>query len=217
MIDRRSSRHGALLGMIDRRSSRHGSPHPWLGALLLLCALALGSCGNTLQDQPIGPASLENVIVRSHFPVYWLGLSFHGMQITNVTIDPGGAVAIRYGDCLFGGQYTCVTPLSIVSSPDNSFVPGGLIPKRTLALRGVEARSVEGGTALSIPTGPVVVSVYGRKPSLAAAAAGTMAPVNEVGLPQAPLPAAEADTGFGDMPLASEVPPGVGIPRPHDE
>jgi hypothetical protein len=190
-----------------------------LGAsvLLLVCGLLLGSCANTLQDQPIGSSSLESVIVKSHFPVYWLGLAFHGMQITSVTTDPGGAVAIRYGDCLLGGQYTCVTPVTLVSSPDNSFIPGGSIAKRSLLLRGVQARSVEGGATLAIPTGGVVVNVYAHDAALAQSAAMTMAPLNEVGLPLAQLPAAEPDSGFSKIPLASEVPPGVAVPRPRAE
>jgi hypothetical protein len=186
-------------------------------ALALLGALALGSCGDTLQDQPIGPSPLETVIVKSRFPVYWLGLAFRGMQITSVAIDPGGAVTIRYGDCVLGGQYTCVTPISIVSSPDNSFVPGGMAATRSLPLRGAIASLAQGGATLAIPTGGVVISVYARYPSLAREAATTMAPVNTVGLPQAPLPVAARDTGFDRIPLPSEVPAGVTLPRPKGE
>ncbi|MFZ1155282.1 MAG: hypothetical protein WAN93_10290 [Solirubrobacteraceae bacterium] len=155
--------------------------------------------------------------MKSHFPVYWLGLSFRNMQITNVTIDPGGAVMIRYGDCLVGGQYTCVTPLSIVTSPDNSFIPGVSGATRSLSLRGASARLAQSGTTLAIPTGGVVVSVYGRSPSLSRAAATMMAPVNEVGLPQARLPAAAPDTGFDRLPLPGQVPVGVSVPRPRTE
>ena len=120
--------------------------------MLAACVLALASCGNTLQDQPIGPQPLESVLVKSRFPVYWLGLNFHGMQITSVAIDPSEAVTIRYGDCVLGGQYTCVTPVSIVTSPDNSFVPGGPRVRRTVSLRGVSASSAQGGSTLAIPT-----------------------------------------------------------------
>ncbi len=189
-----------------------------LGGALALCALALGSCGaNTLQDQTIGPAPLETVLVSSRFPVYWLGLEYRGMQITSVAIDPSGAVTIRYGDCVLGGQYTCVTPLSIVSSPDNSFVPGRTAMTRSLTLRGATASLAQRGTTLAIPTGGIVVSVYARNPSLARAAAATMVPVNRVGMPGAPLPAAAPDTGVERLPLASEVPPGVIVPRPREE
>jgi hypothetical protein len=186
-------------------------------ALAVVCALALASCGDTLQDQPIGPSPLETVIVKSRFPVYWLGLQFHGMQITSVAIDPGGAVTIRYGDCVLGGQYTCVTPVSIVSSPDNSFIPGATAATRSLPLRGATASVAQGGATLAIPTGGVVVSVYARNPSLARTAATMMAPVNKVGLPQAPLPVTVPDTGFDRVPLPSEVPPGVSVRRPRGE
>jgi hypothetical protein len=186
-----------------------------LGGALLGCLLALGACGaNTLQDQPIGAASLESVIVKSHFPVYWLGLEFRGMQITNVSIDPGEAVTIRYGDCVLGGQYTCVTPVSIVSSPDNSFIPGASAITRTQSLRGATASLAQGGATLAIPTGVVMVSVYARNPPLARQAASMMAPLNEVGLPQAPLPAALPDTGFDRIPLPGQVPAGVSVPAP---
>ncbi len=111
-----------------------------------------------------------------------------------------------------------MTPISIVSSPDNSFVPGHTAATRSLALRGVTASSAQRGATLAIPTGGVVVSVYARDPSLARAAAATMAPVNELGLARAPLPAAMPDTGLvGRLPLASEVPAGVSVPRPRAE
>jgi hypothetical protein len=179
---------------------------------LVLCGLWVSSCGDTLQDQPIGPSALETVLVKSRFPAYWLGLEFKGMQITSVTIDPAEAVTIRYGDCVLGGQYTCVTPVSVVSSPDNSFIPGAGPATRSLELRGASASVARGGATLAIPTGGVVVSVYARNPELAREAATTMAPVNEVGLSQAPLPAALPDTGFARAPLPSEVPPGVSVP-----
>ncbi len=183
-------------------------------AVPFLCALALASCGgDTLQDQPIGASPLESVMVKSHFPVYWLGLRFEGMQITSVTIDPGEAVTIHYGDCILGGQYTCVTPVTIVSSPDNSFIPGATAATRTVALRGAGARLAQGGATLAIPTGPVVVSVYARGAALAHRAATTMTPLNEVGLPQAPLPAALPDTGFDRVPLPGQVPSGVSVPQ----
>ena len=153
-------------------------------------------------------------MVKSRFPVYWLGFEFRGMRITSVTIDPAEAVTIHYGDCVLGGQYTCVTPISIVSSPDNSFIPGAGAGTRSLALRGVSASVAQGGDTLAIPTGGVVVSVYARDPALARLGATMMAPLNAEGLPQMPLPAALPDTGLDRTPLPSEVPPGVSVPRP---
>jgi hypothetical protein len=204
------------LGTRGGRARSNRSRRALLGGALAACALALVSCGNTLQDQPIGPQPLESVLVKSRFPVYWLGLSFHGMLITSVAIDPSEAVTIRYGDCVLGGQYTCVTPVSIVTSPDNSFVPGGGAVKRVVSLRGVSASSAQGGSTLALATGNVVVSVFGEHPALASEAAQTMAPLNTTGLPLAPLPAALPDTGFERMPLSIQVPAGVSTQRGPD-
>ena len=181
-------------------------------AAAISCALALSACGDTLQEQPIGASPFESVIVNSRFPVYWLGQGFQGLEATNVREDPGGAVTIDYGNCLVGGQYTCVTPLAIVTSPDNSFVPGGG-EASTIAVRGIGAIAARGGATLTIATGPVVVSIYARSPSLARDAAQTMVPLNEPGRPEAPLSPAFADTGVDRVPLRSEVPPGQSVPR----
>jgi len=184
-----------------------------IAATILLAALALGSCGNTLQDQPIGPSPLESVIVDSRFPVYWLGLKFDGMRITGVLIDPGGAVTLRYGDCLVGGQFTCVTPLSLITSPDNSFVPGASMVGRVRSVRGSEALSTQNGRSLALRTGSVVVTVRAQHAALALRAARLMAPVNKVGLPLQALPAAAPNTGFDQLPLPSQLPPGTPIPQ----
>lgn len=185
-----------------------------VAVVLLACALAFSCCGDTLQDQPIGPAPLESVIVSSRFPVYWLGQRFDGMRITGVLIDPGGAVTLRYGDCLIGGQFTCVTPLTLVTSPDNSFVPGAYEVGRDLRVRDAEALATQQGRAISIRTGTVIVSVRANGPALALRAARLMAPVNKVGLPLQPLPAAAPNTGFDQLPLPSQLPPGTPIPQP---
>lgn len=210
-----SRRAAAVALAAPRRAAclRAGARSAAAGALALLCALAVGACGDTLQDQPIAPQALESVIVKSRFPVYWLGFEFRRMRITGVTIDPGGAVTIRYGDCLVGGQYTCVTPLSVVSSPDNSFVPGAAAG-RTVNVRSAGAVSSQGGRTLAMATGSVVVSVHARNPAPARAAVATMVPLNKVGLPLQPLPAAAPDTGFDRIPIPSELPPGATIPRP---
>ena len=66
-------------------------------------------------------------------------------------------------------------------------------------------------------TGAVVVSVYAERPALAREAATMMAPVNQLGAPLAPLPAAVPDTGFDRVPLPDQVPAGVSVPRPSTE
>jgi hypothetical protein len=191
---------------------RHRPPAIAVALAALVLTVPLGGCGDTLQDRPIGARPFESVIVKSHFPVYWMGLRFSSLQVTGVTIDPGGAVTIQYGDCVIGGQYTCVTPLSIVTSPDNSFVPGGSATASPLRIRGVRAMSRQGGATIIVSTGEVVVSVYARRPSLALAAALTMTPLNQAGLPEVPLPKPLPDTGFDRIPLPSELPAGATVP-----
>jgi len=177
-----------------------------LAVLAVLFAVALGACGNVLQDQPIGHNILETTML-ARYPVYWLGGSFQGHAITEVAQDPGGATSIQYGDCLEGGQGTCVPPLRVVTSPDNSFLPGGAsAPSRAASVRGVSAVLAQAGDTVEIPTGPVVVDIYAQSPRLAADAAQTVVPINEIGEPQAPLPATLPDTGFADTPLKSQMP-----------
>ncbi len=166
----------------------------------------LSACANAVQDQPVAHNILENALLTP-YPVYWLGGSFQGLQITEVARDPSGAASIQYGDCLEGGQGTCVTPLHVVTSPDNSFVPGGAFaPRQAVSIRGVAAVSAQGGRTIEIPTGGVVVDIYAATARMAASAAQSVVPINAVGEPQARLPARLADTGFATTPLPAQVP-----------
>lgn len=172
-----------------------------------LCALGLGACGNTIQDQPIPHNELESLLLAP-YPVYWLGGTFHGLQITEASRDPSGAFTVRYGDCLEGGQSTCVSPLKVVTSPDNSFVPGegSLTSRAPASLRGVDGFLAERGDAISIPTGGVILDLYAHTPALARLAAARAVPINYPGAPAAPLPGPSPDTGFGSRPLPSQIP-----------
>jgi hypothetical protein len=177
---------------------------------LCALALALGGCGDTLQDQAI-PHNILEGLIESPFPVYWLGGSFHGMAVSEATHDPGDAFSVMYGNCLSGGQGECVSPLRVVTSPDNSFVPGGQTAVRTLSVRGVAARAANGGRAIMIATGAVVLDIYAKDAQLALAAAQAAVPINAPGAPQAPLPAGLANSGFGEAPLSFQTP---APPRP---
>jgi hypothetical protein len=167
--------------------------------------VAIGACGDTVQHQPIPHNILEGLIVAPQ-PVYWLGGSFQGMAISEATHDPGGAYSVQYGNCLQGGQGTCVPPLRVVSSPDNSFLPGGSVSSRAITVRGLPARLAQRGRTIVIPTGSVVVDVYASNARMAGAAAARMVPINEPGAPEAALPVRLPDSGFADRPLPSQVP-----------
>jgi hypothetical protein len=175
--------------------------------IAVLCALCLGACGDTVQDQPIPHNSLESMLLAP-YPVYWLGGKFHGLQITEASHDPGGAFTVQYGDCLEGGQSTCVPALKVITSPDNGFTPGEgpHTSRTTTSLRGVHGYLAAGGEAISIATGGVILSVYAHTPALARAAAQTAVPINAPGAPGATLMGPLPDTGFGERPLPSQTP-----------
>jgi hypothetical protein len=183
-----------------------------LAALATLCTIALASCGNAVQDKPIPHNILESMLLAP-YPVYWLGGSFAGHAITEATHDPGGAFTIRYGDCLEGGQGTCVPPVRVVTSPDNSFLPLGSASSRVTRVRGVAAVVAQGATTLEIPTGGVVVDIYATNPRLAASAAQTIVPLNRVGAPQAMLPPRLPNTGFAETPLPGQMPSPLHSPQ----
>jgi hypothetical protein len=210
VIDRSSLRAHTRLHTHGPRRGRVALPPATAAALaaVLACgalALALGGCGDTLQDRPIAHNTLETLLVAP-YPVYWAGRSFRGLDITEATHDPSGAFSVQYGDCVEGGQSTCVPALRVVTSPDNSFVPGGSTPRRTASVRGVGTVVAQRGRTIEIPTGGVVVSVYADSPHLANAAADTVVPINEPGTPGGQLPARLRDSGFGSTPLPSQVP-----------
>ncbi len=175
-------------------------------ALLLLGALGVGACADTIQDQPTPPSALESLVIQEDFPVYWLGSTFQGLPITNVGRDPSGAYEIQYGNCLVGGETVCVTPLQIVTSPDNSFLPGGNAAQSTVLIRGIHGHSALDGKALALATGSVVVDLYANRPVLARAAAEAMVRINSLSLPGAPLAPPLPNTGYGEQPLPSQQP-----------
>lgn len=167
--------------------------------------MALTACGDTLQDQPTPHNTLESLLVAP-YPVYWLGGSFRGLAITEASHDPGGAFTIQYGNCRIGGQGTCVPPLRVITSPDNSFLPGGQVRHAIENVRGVAALIAHAGQTIEIPTGGVVVGIYALSRSLADAAAATIVPINEISAPGARLPARLPDTGFAETPLPAQAP-----------
>ena len=173
---------------------------------LAVCALVLCSCGNTLQERPI-PHNILEGLIAAPFPVYWLGASFEGMAVSEATVDPSGAYSLHYGTCLRGGEGTCVTPIEVVTSPNNDFLPGGSTPTRRTRIRGVDALLARAGRTIVLPTAGVVVDIYAPSARSAAAAARTVVPINEVGSPGAPLPPALPNNGFGEQPLPRQLPP----------
>jgi hypothetical protein len=195
-------RHHAKLAVSARPGYR-----VLLALSLLGGALILSSCGDTLQDQPIASNVLEQLVMVRDYPIYWLGGSFQHMAITNVLRDPSGSFTVQYGDCVEGGQSTCVPPLSVTTSPDNSFQPGVASHTEHTMLRGLSGTLAQHRQTIEIPTGDVVVDIYASDPSTATVAAQTIVPINQPGLPGARLPVPLPDSGFASQPLLSQIPP----------
>ncbi len=185
---------------------RTSRPHrALLLALALPVAAVLAGCGNTLQVQPIPHNELESMIVAP-FRVYWLGDTFEGLAVQQVSHDPGGAFSVQYGNCLTGGQGTCRPPLLVVTSPENTFVPGGSARTRRVPIRGLPALEAQSGRVVMIPTGNVVVDVFAANPRLARAAARNVVAINAPGGPGTPLPPARRTEAFSNRPFGSQVP-----------
>jgi len=177
---------------------------PLLASAMALAA-GLGGCGNTLQVQPVPHNQLESMIVAP-FRVYWLGGSFRGLGVQQVSHDPGGAYSVQYGNCLTGGQGTCLPPLLVVTSPENTFVPGGAAHTRKVQIRGVPALEARSGRVVMIPTGNVVVDIFAAEAKLARAAARKVVAINAPGAPGGPLPAARRTNAYSGRPFSTQVP-----------
>jgi hypothetical protein len=180
---------------------------PLLVALAALCVLTLSACANTLQDETVAPSFLEPLVLENEFPVFWLGRSFQGLAIISVARDPAGAYTIKYGNCRQGGENVCITPLEIVTSPDNSFRPGGSTPQHPISVRGVTGMLAQDGRTITLATGPVVVDLYTNNAALAHRAAAAMVTINAVQQPGAPLARPLPNTGFAQKPLPDQQPP----------
>jgi hypothetical protein len=162
-------------------------------------ALLLAGCADTLQLEPLRDRDLTDASHQTYI-VYWVGRAFEGMPVSFASQETGGSVLVTYGNCVVGGQTTCIRALSIVTSHDNSFVPGAQHTSVRRIIRGRLAVVATGGRTLEIATGPVVVDITANTPALALAAAEAMSPLNgsssHPGAPYAPLPPAQPPNGF---------------------
>lgn len=173
--------------------------------LAVVAAAGISACGNTVQEQPVAHSELEGMI-QAPFRVYWLGGTFRGLGVQQVSHDPGGAYSVQYGNCLTGGQGTCKPPVLVVTSPENTFVPGGSTRTRPIRVRGLPALETQSGQVVMIPTGNVVVDIFATDPALARSAARNVVPINAPGGPDAPLPPSHATNAYSGRPFNSQVP-----------
>lgn len=130
-------------------------------ASVLALSVTLAACGG---DNGVDPAEAQ---AKSKFRLYYLGDSFHGLPLTDVTSGPGGAPGRRtwsfiYGDCdPGGGDGGCAVPLEVqnwgVCERHPALYPGQT-PK-PFSFRGAKAGHING---FSIYTGRTTVVIFGR-------------------------------------------------------
>lgn len=139
-------------------------------------------------------------------PIYWLGLRFDGMALTNVSEDPGGAFTLQYGNCLSGGPATCRTALELITSPQSTFLPSAGEGTKPIVMRGVRGLAAQHGAVIELRTGPVVVDVRATGAKVARAAAAAIVPVNAPGSEGQELAPARPGTSFTDEALPIQQP-----------
>jgi hypothetical protein len=184
-----------------------------LTAFAALCACLLAGCGNGEQSKTLSASSLEPLVANQEFPIFWLGGRFDGLALTQVVGDPSGAYEMQYGACAIGGPETCIPPLAVISSPDNSFTPGAGAISGAATIRGVHAILTEEGRTIALATGTAAVDIRAKTRALALAAADRMVAINQLGTPAARLAAAQPNTGYAGKPLEGQQPQTVqGLP-----
>jgi hypothetical protein len=96
-----------------RRRVAGGAALPCLG--FVLAALAAGCAA--LEEKP----DLEAAREFDRFPIYWLGESFEGHDLSRLSglEDDATAVGLVYGTCDVGGEYhsSCLPPLQLQIFP----------------------------------------------------------------------------------------------------
>jgi hypothetical protein len=172
---------------------------PLLALLLAGCAAAVSACGAII-DRPTDKDLNSARTVRG-WQVYWLGQTFAGLPLASVYHDPSGSYQVQYGNCSAPGG-SCPAPLTVVSTPDPTFVPGAPYGRRTQLVRGVPVFSSQGGRTLHIATGAETVTVFALSARRALSAARSLYSLNNgASQPFQPLPAPQPNIN----PLAEDV------------
>jgi len=169
-----------------------------------VAAVGVAGCSTPLRIPPAPPNPLEALISIERYPVFWLGERFAGLPLSEVEEDIGGAVTLGYGACTRGGQYSCLLPLTVVTSPENSFLPHGTLPLERVSVRGITAYATSDRRIYELPTASVIVAIYAQTPSLAREAVIGLAALNGTVLPGEPLPPPQKSS-YAQTPLSSQL------------
>jgi hypothetical protein len=170
---------------------------------LLVVALLLAGCGAEQSDVA---EELERVKRSSMGPVYWLGSSFEGLELTDIEEGPRGPFFV-YGECKgeqSGDSFRCTGPQvrvyhEPIVNPDR--YPEHFSCTR-MTIRGVPAAKFSG---FQIYTGELLIKVDAPTPAQVRRAAAALRTIDGSAGPGAPLPppAIDVDGGLARCALES--------------
>ena len=164
-----------------------------LGFGLAAAALLAGCTSHP--PPPLGPRDLGSPRSFRLFPIYWAGLRFEGIPLTQVDRgrDYNATLGMRvyYGSCLHSNPLvagSCTLPLEINTTDYRTHANIGVGENVRTTTRGVPAVIYDHGDSIELYSGKVAIDVFADNPSRAFRAAQAMRPINWHGTSNDPLP-----------------------------
>lgn len=158
---RRSRTTPSLLGWREPRRSRFAGVEDGGGFGLIMMVVVLCLAGTACsrdrersQVQEDIPGRLETLAATIEHPVYFLGRSYEGTDLTDVGYDG----SFIYGTCEIEPESGCAPPASVQTRPVSSFGPAVSGCERLPDIRGVPAASWGGG--LVVFTADSIVQIF---------------------------------------------------------
>ena len=144
--------------------------------------------------------SVEEARAFSEFPLYWLGETYEGLELTTL-LEVKNVVTFLYGKCVIRGDGGCPAPFQVVIRPLCLSRPGTAHPSvhagELFSLRGALAQEYTDGH-LQLGIGSASVTLFGPNRELTNAMAQNLRPVagrgqapSEAGAPLSPANSAD--------------------------
>ncbi len=144
--------------------------------------------------------SVEEARAFSEFPLYWLGQTYEGLELTTLR-GVKNVVTFMYGKCVIKGDGGCAQPFQVIIRPLCLSRPGTKNPMvhagELFSLRGALAQEYTDGH-LELGIGSVSVTLFGPDRELMKAMAQDLRPVagpgeapSEAGAPLSPANSAD--------------------------
>jgi len=161
----------------------------------------------------------------TEYAAHWLGTAFEGLpagtptracELPDPVLGRNVYVSYSYGSCVAPEHTACLPPLEVQSAPlcernyrlytQDEASDSAAYPSSALTVKGVPARSFDGGTVIEIYTGFTTIAVMGRDPAQVRRAADIIRPVPpSVQLPVSGFPAPSVPFSGGSAPTTTPV------------